>query len=214
MAKKKKEPVWLTKSITSNTAGLIDDVPYQKALEQIDRTDESAGMKHLLIGWAAQERLEDRKLPEKLLSRKRSTSFRDFTRKQMIEDRGTFRLSGITTAFAMVLLCSFIRNAIFGKYLVNFSVDAVVAAIGAALAILNLRTQLQTAELYGNTRPMVLTDVLALVLWFLMMQVFRNFDSSIVIFLVTYFFSLWRFKKMQEKFIQENHLEISLNAKK
>lgn len=214
MAKNKKaEASWATKALTKKTAALMDDQQFNKALDMIDHTQESAGMKHLLVNWAADERLEGRKLPDKLLSRKKTSSFKESVKRYMLEDRGTFRLSGVTAAFSMVLLCSFIRNALFNSYLVNFSVDALVGTVGGVLALLNLKTQFNVTAFYGSTTNMMWTDILSVVLWFMLVWAFRQFDLSILVFLVTYIFNYVRFKKMQKKFIEENHLEIDLGSK-
>lgn len=203
----------MTRSLVRKTQPLMEDLPFSKALKSIETTRESGGMKRLLISWAADERLEGHKLPDQILSRKKSLSFRQSAKRTMMEDRGTFRLSGITAAFSMVLVCTFIHNAMFDTYLINFSVDAIVGALGLALAILNLKNQFTIVSFYGKITQMAAVDGLALVLWFLATLAFKGVDSSILIFLVAYFFNLASFKKMQQHFIEENHLEISLDTK-
>lgn len=209
-SKSKQAASWNTKALLRKTEPLMDDPQFSKAFSQVERSDDSAGMKHLLINWAADERLAGRKIPDRLLSRKLSVSFKESARTCMMEDRGTFRLSGVVAAFAMVLVCSFFHNWMNDSYLVNFSVDALVAAAGAALAILNLRTQFMIAGWYGKKLDYILTDAAALLLWLVLSFAFRGVDTSILVFLAAYFFNLARFKKAQTAFIEENRLGITL----
>lgn len=208
--KEKTDTSWNTKALIRKTESLADDTQFSNAFSQIERSPESAGMKHLLINWVADERLDGRKVPDKLFSRKKSLSFRKSVKRYMTEDRGTFRISGIVAAFSMVLVCSFFRNWMMDSYLVNFSVDAIVAAIGAGLALINLRTQFMIAGWYGKVLDYELTDGVALLLWFMLTQVFHGFDTSILVFLAAYIFNLVRFRKAQNKFIEENHFDVML----
>lgn len=202
-------PQWNNKVIQKKSMPLVDDVEYNRAFGQIDRMNESVGMKHLLINWVTDLRLEDKKIPDKLLSRKKSVSFLESVRQTTTSDMTNFRLSGMIMMITGVLFCMFIKSWMTENYLVNFSVDALIGVAAGAIFILMFGSQMRTVGLYGKTLDFFLMNGAIFVLWFLLMMMIEAFDFSLVLFLIVYFLQKKRFEKMQKEFLKSN--QIALN---
>lgn len=201
-----KSTPWTTRSLIKRSAPLADDPAYQRALEQIERMNESAGMKHLLADYVTDLRLENKKIPDKLLSRKQSAAFQESIEKTVTEDKGLFEISGMISMICAVLVCMFIKAVLMDRYVVNFSVDALIAAVALAFLILNLRSQWKTIRFYGSVRDYIVLDGLAVLLWIGLTWLYPPFDTSLVVFLLAYFVEKSKFKKQRETFLEENGL--------
>lgn len=206
-------PQWNSKTLLRKSEPLVNDVPYTRAIQTIDSMKESTGMKHLLAQWVTSLRLRDKKIPEKMLSRKKSTSFLDSARETIEEDLGKFRISGMIMMICATLVCLFIRSVILNTYLINFSVDAIIGVLAFAGLLLNLSTSMQTVGLYGSTRDFWLLDGAAAVLWFLLLILFPQFDTSLLLFLLTYFIERRKLKLMVRTFLKDNQIPLDLDQK-
>ncbi|WP_317300612.1 hypothetical protein [Allobaculum stercoricanis] len=185
---------------------LVEDADYNRAFGQIDKMNESVGMKHLLINWVTDLRLEDKNIPDKLLSRKKSVSFLDSVRQTTQTDMTNFRLSGMIMMITGSLFCMFIKAWMTENYLVNFSIDALIGVAAGAIFILNLGSQTRTVGYYGKTLDFFLMDGAIFVLWFLLMMMIEAFDFSLLLFLIVYFLQKKRFEKMQKEFLSNNQI--------
>ncbi len=203
-------PNWNTKALSKKAASLTDDSQYDRAFHAIETMHTTVGMKHLLINWVTDLRLEGKKIPEKLLAKKKSASFLESVSKLCKEDMTIFRMSGMISMICASLVCMFIKAMLSTNYLVNFSVDALIATAALVLLLLDLTSQLRTVGFYGPIRDFVVLDVLALVLWFLLTYLFPAFDTSLILFLIAYYFEKKRFSEMQKKFLADNQIAIGL----
>lgn len=199
-------PQWNSKTLEKKTMPLMEDPEYNRAFNQIDKMNESVGMKHLLINWVSDLRLEDKKVPDKLLSRKKSGSFLDSVRQTIQEDMSSFRISGMIMMITGVLVCMFIKAWMTENYLVNFSIDALIGVAAGVIFVLVIGNQMRTIGLYGKTRDFWLMDGSIFVLWFLLMMMVQAFDFSLILFLIVYFLQKKRFEKMQVKFLTDNQI--------
>ncbi len=203
-------PNWNTRALSKKAASLTEDSQYNRAFHTIETMHASVGMKHLLINWVTDLRLEDKKIPEKLLAKKKSSSFLASVSKVCKEDLTVFRMSGMISMICASLVCMFIKAVLSTNYLVNFSVDALIGTVALVLLVLDLTSQLKTVGYYGSIKYFVLLDVLALVLWFLLTYLFPAFDTSLILFLIAYYFEKKRFSEMQKKFLADNQISIEL----
>ncbi|MBD5423827.1 MAG: hypothetical protein HDR44_01695, partial [Allobaculum sp.] len=138
MIKKNKQQSWITKDLTKRSASLMDNTRYQKALSQIESLSLSSGMKHILANYVTDLALEDKKIPDNLLARKSTAAFKESLEKTMHDDTGLFEISGMISIVCATLVCMFLRALLLDNYLINFSVDALIAAVALAGLILNL----------------------------------------------------------------------------
>lgn len=200
------KPQWNNKTIQKKSMSLVEDAEYNRAFGQIDKMNESVGMKHLLINWVTDLRLEDKKIPDKLLSRKKSVSFLESVRQTTLSDMTNFRLSGMIMMITGALFCMFIKAWMTENYLVNFSIDALIGVAAGAIFILMFGGQMRTVGYYGKTIDFFLMDGAIFVLWFLLMLMIEAFDFSLVLFLIVYFLQKKRFEKMQKDFLSNNQI--------
>lgn len=163
-------------------------------------------MKHILANYLTDLALEDKKLPDKLLSRKNSVAFKESVEKTIKEDKGLFEISGLISIICATLVCMFLRACFLSQYVVNFSVDSLIAAVAFAGLILNLHSQWKTIRFYGSLRDYLLLDLLGLALWVGLLLIFPRFDTSLVIFVLCYFIEKKKFKVQIENFCRENGL--------
>lgn len=206
-------PQWNSKSLIQKAKPLAENVSYGRAIQTIDGMKESVGMKHLLAQWVTSLALEDKKIPDKLLSRKKSASFSDSVRQTLNEDEGKFRISGMIMMISATLVCLFIRSCILNTYLINFSVDAIIGVLAFAMLLLNLSTSMQTVGLYGSTKDFWMLDIAAVVMWFLLLILFPAFDTSLLLFLITYFIERKKLKRMMKTFLKDNQIALDLDQK-
>lgn len=199
-------PEWNSKTLEKKTIPLMEDPEYNRAFNQIDKMNESVGMKHLLINWVSDLRLEDKRVPDKLLSRKKSVSFLDSVRETTAADMSSFRISGMIMMITGALVCMFIKAWMTENYLVNFSIDALIGVVAGVIFVLVIGNQMRTIGYYGKTRDFWLMDGSIFVLWFLLMMMVQAFDFSLILFLIVYFLQKKRFEKMQVKFLTDNQI--------
>lgn len=212
MIKKNKQQSWVTKDLTKRSALLADNRPYQKALSQIESLSLSSGMKHILANYVTDLALEDKKIPDNLLARKSNAAFKESLEKTIHDDRGLFEISGLISIVCATLVCMFLRALLLDNYLINFSVDALIAAVALAGLILNLMAQFKVVGFYGSTWENAALDVLGLGLWFGLLLLMPGIDTSLVIFVVTYFIEKRKFKIQTEAFLKENGLSLSKSS--
>lgn len=186
---------------------LPENDPYWKTLESIESMKESDGMKHVLAVWVLDLALSEKKIPDRLLSRRKTSQFQNAVTQAMKDDLERFRVSTLVAVICASLCCMFLRNVMLGSYLINFSVDALVAAAAAAGMFINLGVSFRTIRIYGKTRDFLLTDVSALILWYLLFLLWPQFDTSLVIFLLAYLFERRKFRRMLDAFADTNGFE-------
>lgn len=196
--------------MTKRSASLLENERYQKSLKEIERLSTNVGMKHILANYLTDLALENKKLPDKLLSRKNSAAFKESVEKTIKEDEGVFEISGMFSIICATLVCMFLRACFLNRYVVNFSVDSLIAALAFAGLILNLRSQWKTVRFYGSLRDDVLLDLLGLALWFGLLLLFPRFDTSLIIFVLCYFIEKKKFKVQISAFRKENGLSLGL----
>lgn len=202
---------WISKSLIKRSARLADHAAYQKAMDEIARMNESAGMKHILADYVTDLALADKKIPDKLLSRKKSAAFLDSVKKSLQEDKGLFEIAGMIAMICVVLVCMFVKAVMTDKYVINFSVDALIAAAAFGFLILNLRSQWKVIRYYGSAKDYILLDLAALALWFCFLLLFPAVDSSLLVFLIVYFIEKTRLKKQMEQFLKDHAIPLSLD---
>lgn len=202
----------MTKELTKRSAPLVENQPYQKALNQIESLSLSGGMKHILANYITDLALEDKKIPDNLLARKSSSVFKESLEKTIREDTGVFEISGMISIVCGTLVCMFIRALLLDNYLINFSVDSLIAAIALAFLILNLMAQFKVVGFYGSTLENAALDVLGIGLWFGLLLLMPGIDTSLMVFVVTYFIEKRKFKAQVENFLKENGLSISSSS--
>ncbi len=208
----KKNQPWVTKALIKRSAPLADNARYQKALSDIENLSVSGGMKHILVNYVTDLALEDKKIPDKLLSRKSTTPFKESVEKTLREDTGVFELSGMISIVCATLVCMFLRALLLNNYLINFSVDALIGALALAGLILNLMSQFKIIRFYGSPYEAIALDVLAFGLWFGLLLLMPGFDTSLLVFVLTYFIEKRKFKIQTQTFLKENGLLLATSS--
>ena len=194
---------WRTKAFDKKTAAYSGNPAWEKTMSEIESAKASTAMKHAAAEYAATLMSEEKKLPERILSKRRTGSFKESATQTVSNDRGTFQISGMITMICAVLIALFIRSVMMDKYLINFSVDALVAAAAAGFLIVNLTTQFGIIRLYGKTNDFVWMDILGFALWFCLMLWLKGFDASLFVFVIMYLIERWRFDQTTKTFLNE-----------
>lgn len=194
---------WRTRAFDRKTEEYAGKPEWEKAMNEIQASNGSIALKHVAAEYAASLMADQKKLPERILSKKRTESFKQSAAKTVADDRGTFQISGMITMICAVLIALFVRAVMMDKFLINFSVDALVAAAAAGFLFVNLRTQFDIIRLYSKITDFVWMDILGVALWFCLMLWLKQFDASLFIFIVVYLVERWRFDKSTQAFLKQ-----------
>lgn len=120
-----------------------------------------------------------------------------FTEKEILEDKGKFLMASLTIIMMGTLFVYFLWACIKGKYIINFSVDAIVGAISFVILVKNLKCKydvLKKHEQYLNNYKFI--DLSSFVIC-IFIKIFVNipFDFSLLILLIAYYLSKNKFYK-------------------
>lgn len=196
--------IWMSRAMRKKSAPFENDPSWQKAFDQIERSDQSDAMKHVLACWTIERLMEHQSLPDKITSKKKTDAFAKSAMQIVKEDRSQFQMTGLISVICASLMSMFIRSSILGQYLINFSIDAAVGAIAAAFLLVNLGSQLRLVRIYGKNTDFVLLDVLSFGLWLLLCLMMKAFDTSLLVYFVCYLFEKKKFEKLTDQFLKNS----------
>lgn len=125
---------------------------------------------------------------------------RRITPKEMAEDKAKVSLTGLTIIMMGTLFIYFLWAVINSKFLVNFSVDALVGVVAFVILVRNLKLKYDVIKKYTSERQFMILDFVAFVLCFLIKVVVQiPFDFSLIILLLSHYATKQIFNKIIEK---------------
>ena len=122
---------------------------------------------------------------------------RRITPKEMSEDKSKISLTGLTIIMMGTLFIYFLWAVINSKFLVNFSIDALVGVVALVILIRNLKVKYSVIKKYTSEKQFMILDLVAFVLCFLMKVVVKiPFDFSLIILLISHYATKQIFNKI------------------
>lgn len=125
---------------------------------------------------------------------------RRITPKEMAEDKAKVSLTGLTIIMMGTLFIYFLWAVINSKFLVNFSIDALVGVVAFVILVRNLKLKYDVIKKYTSEKQFMILDFVAFVLCFLIKVVIQiPFDFSLIILLLSHYATKQIFNKIIEK---------------
>ena len=125
---------------------------------------------------------------------------RRITPKEMAEDKAKVSLTGLTIIMMGTLFIYFLWAVINSKFLVNFSIDALVGVVAFVILVRNLKLKYDVIKKYTSEKQFMILDLVAFVLCFLIKVVVQiPFDFSLIILLLSHYATKQIFNKIIEK---------------
>ena len=122
---------------------------------------------------------------------------RRITPKEMSEDKSKISLTGLTIIMMGTLFIYFLWAVINSKFLVNFSIDALVGVVALVILIRNLKVKYSVIKKYTSEKQFMILDLVAFVLCFLIKVVVQiPFDFSLIILLLSHYATKQIFNKI------------------
>ena len=122
---------------------------------------------------------------------------RRITPKEMSEDKSKISLTGLTIIMMGTLFIYFLWAVINSKFLVNFSIDALVGVVALVILIRNLKVIYSVIKKYTSEKQFMILDLVAFVLCFLIKVVVKiPFDFSLIILLISHYATKQIFNKI------------------
>ena len=122
---------------------------------------------------------------------------RRITPKEMSEDKSKISLTGLTIIMMETLFIYFLWAVINSKFLVNFSIDALVGVVALVILIRNLKVKYSVIKKYTSEKQFMILDLVAFVLCFLIKVVVKiPFDFSLIILLISHYATKQIFNKI------------------
>lgn len=193
---------WMYPSLRKQFLNLVPVDSSLGPLEKIGRQDWNGLQKNLyarvLLKWmtSAPEQPDEgkgrKKTPlrwEKKLSQwPKSRDFKEEAAQFEKDIKEQFQVAGLLSCMSAVLVFLFIWAVILDRYLVNFSVDALVGVAAFFFMVHNLIMQFRLIRLAESPNRYILLDGLAFVVAFLArLWLPTGFDVSVVLFVITFF---------------------------
>ena len=122
---------------------------------------------------------------------------RRITPKEMSEDKSKISLTGLTIIMMGTLFIYFLWAVINSKFLVNFSIDALVGVVALVILIRNLKVKYSVIKKYTSEKQFMILDLVAFVLCFLIKVVVKiPFYFSLIILLISHYATKQIFNKI------------------
>lgn len=122
---------------------------------------------------------------------------RRITPKEMAEDKAKVSLTGLTIIMMGTLFIYFLWSVINSKFLVNFSIDALVGVVAFVILVRNLKLKYDVIKKYTSEKQFMILDFVAFVLCFLIKVVVQiPFDFSLIILLLSHYATKQIFNKI------------------
>jgi hypothetical protein len=113
------------------------------------------------------------------------------------DDHTKFMMSGLTVIMSGTLCIYFVYAVCSQKFLLNFSLDALIGSIAFAFLIINIRKKLQIAKRYSSGRELILLEGISFLICALLKMVIPSmFDLSVVILFIAYMTEKKKLEKM------------------
>lgn len=122
---------------------------------------------------------------------------RKISEKEIKEDKGKFLMANLTIIMMGTLFVYFLWSVVNAKYIVNFSIDAIVGTISLVLMIRNFKLKYEVLKKYEEILNQYKFIDLASFLTCIFVKIIVKipFDFSLIILLLAYYISKIKFYK-------------------
>lgn len=131
----------------------------------------------------------------------KSKKFQSVQAQYLKDEETQYMMTGISMVITGTLFLFFLAAVLRQKFLINFSVDAIVGAIALAIFIRNILLKYKLIHRYTNEQTYLYMDVFTFIFCIVVKMVFPpNLDFSLIILFIDYLFSKRRFHALLETF--------------
>lgn len=112
-------------------------------------------------------------------------------------DYEKYSVANLWSVFTIFIVLLFFKNWLTNHYLINYSVDILIAILALAIALRNFVTKRNLINKYHFTKKYFYLDILVVVVCFIIkLLVSGNFDITFLLLVITYFISQRAMKKL------------------
>lgn len=174
----------------------------RKVIQAIDKMNVCGAEKNALLHYYMDHPQMQRKanLQKEIKSWMRMDAYQKIKEQIKRDDQSKFTIAGIVIIMMATLFLFFLRAVLFKKFLINFSIDAIVGAIALVLLGRNLHIKYRVLDRYLDSHRWYLCiDVASFILCALLKFAFSPmFDFSLIILFISFVLQ----KKKLEKTLQ------------
>ena len=167
-------------------------------IQRIEKSDLIDAKKELMIEIIQNKKEDDfdKKVDRLYRQFSKSSSFKKHAEKMVIRDDEKLKICNMMLVMSVTLTLFFFKAVLTQKFMVNFSIDAIIGCAAFVFAFMNVRTKYKTLKRYDLVRDFVYLDVLSLILCILFKMFFPvQVDFSLIILLVDYYLCKKRFRE-------------------
>ena len=167
-------------------------------IQRIEKSDLIEAKKELMIEIIQNKKEDDfdKKVDRLYRQFSKSSSFKKHAEKMVVRDDEKLKICNMMLVMSVTLTLFFFKAVLTQKFMVNFSVDAIIGCAAFVFAFMNVRTKYRTLKRYDLVRDFIYLDVLSLILCILFKISFPvQVDFSLVILIVDYYLCKKRFRE-------------------
>lgn len=188
-----------------------EEQSFQDILKTIEKKESNLAMRNIYANYylnQCQKAREEGKplqlegnLGKEIRSWGKSQSFKKFKDVYLKEDKAKFQLCGIVIVVTGTLILFFLRAILAQKFVVNFSVDAIVGAIALVFFYRNMKMKIRLVKSYTPIKDYLYLDIASFVMCILLkMWLPPTFDVSIIVLVIAYYVQRRKFEKYLQTF--------------
>ncbi|WP_290092275.1 hypothetical protein [uncultured Dubosiella sp.] len=211
MKQKKSSPFQWVSVETSDALAHDEDGTLLSVIQTIDEKKDWSGLKkdvyatfYLKKSARALERKKETKLTvENMRTWSKSSAFKKTVYEVEKNYEEKFTMTGLMIIMTGTMVLFFLRAVLAQTYFINFSVDAIVGAIGAVILFSNFRVKYRMIRSCTNSKDFLYMDISSFVLSALLkMMLPPNIDFTLVVLIVAYFIEKRKFKFVLDEFLR------------
>ena len=167
-------------------------------IQRIEKSDLIDAKKELMIEIIQNKKEDDfdKKVDRLYRQFSKSSSFKKHAEKMVVRDDEKLKICNMMLVMSVTLTVFFFKAVLTQKFMVNFSIDAIIGCAAFVFAFMNVRTKYKTLKRQDLVRDFVYLDVLSLILCILFKMFFPvQVDFSLIILLVDYYLCKKRFRE-------------------
>ena len=129
---------------------------------------------------------------------------RKISLEEVNEDKGKFLMSALTIIMSGTLFVYFLYAVIYSRFIVNFSIDAIVGTISLVFLLRNLKMKYSIIKKYEEILDFYKFIDLSsfLICIFIKIMVNLPFDFSLIILLLAYYISKIKINKTIDRLVK------------
>lgn len=207
MSQDKTEITWVDQDLQFNTLSAHEQNEVIRTLKWLDRKDIEPMKKNICAHYYVQaiqqaqtKKEKDEIARNELRNWTRTSLYKKIKEELVQKEIEKFKISGMVIVMMATLVFFFLKAVISGKYLINFSIDAIVGALAIVFLFRNMQVKYRIVKRDSDFQYHRNLDVLSFVLCGLLKIWLSPFiDVSFIVLLVSYFLQRKRFEMALKK---------------